>query len=343
MKAMILAAGFGTRFRPVTYTIPKVMVPLCGRPLIGWAIEALLATGIRDFIVNLHHLPAPIERYLRERYAAPSPLFFEVRFEFSYEPEILGTGGGLRKVRALLENDPEFFLVNGDTIQFPPYHALRATRNDALAALLLRHPPRGDRFTPVYHDDGIVTGFGKGTGEALMFSGAHLLSRRIFNDLPAKDFSGIVDEVYQPLIDSCRESIAGVVDDGLWFDIGTPQRYVDASRTLLDLTIQGKIAPARGMRVEGDSLIDDTATVRVPMMRSVAGQRSVIEGQLRDSVVWDDCRIASGVVLDSCIVAHGVEIAAPIALRNVLICRDDKAIPRDGEHRFEHGLILRDI
>src|SRR5882757_5860307 len=130
MKAMILAAGLGTRLRPVTYSIPKAMVPLCGRPLIGWAVESLFRAGIRDFIVNLHHLPEPIERFLHDRYGGES------RFEFSYEPEILGTGGGVRKVRALLESNPEFFLVNGDTIQFPPYDALRRSRNDALAALL---------------------------------------------------------------------------------------------------------------------------------------------------------------------------------------------------------------
>lgn len=337
MKAMILAAGLGTRLRPVTYSMPKAMVPLCGRPLIGWAVESLLGAGIRDFVVNLHHLPEPIERYLSERYEN------EARFEFSYEPEILGTGGGVRKVRALLESDPEFFLVNGDTIQFPPYDALRRSRNDALAALLLRHPPRGDHFTPVYFDDGIVTGFGAGTGEALMFSGTHLISRRMFDYLPNKNFSGIVDEVYQPLIDIGRESIAGVVDDGLWFDIGTPQRYLEASRVLRDLIVRGQRKPTPGMRVAGDSLIDDTATVRGAMTRSVAGQRSVIEGALHDSVVWDDCHIAPGVLLDSCIVAHGVEMAAPIELRNVLICRDDEAIPRQGEHRFEHGLVLRDI
>src|SRR4051795_8411301 len=69
MKAMILAAGYGTRLRPVTYTMPKPIVPLAGRPLMGWAVEALLAAGIRDFVVNLHHLPERIERYLRDRYA----------------------------------------------------------------------------------------------------------------------------------------------------------------------------------------------------------------------------------------------------------------------------------
>ncbi len=336
MKAMILAAGYGTRLRPVTYTLPKPIVPLCGKLLVAWAIESLLAFGIRDFIVNLHHLPEPIERLLRAR-------FPNARFDFSYEPEILGTGGGVRKVRKLLEGDAEFFLVNGDTIQFPPYEALRKTRNEALAALTLRHPPPGDRFTPVYFDEDRVTGFGKGTGEALMFSGAHLISNRIFDYLPDKDFSGIVDEVYQPLIGSGRERIAGVVDDGLWFDIGTPQRYLTASRTLLDLMVRGQLAIPRGTHVAGDSLFDNAAIVTGTMTRGIAGARSVVEGTLTGSVVWDDCRIAKGVILDSCVVANGVEIDSPVELRNVLICRDDAAIPREGEHRFEHGLVLLDI
>jgi len=60
-------------------------------------------------------------------------------------------------------------------------------------------------------------------------------------------------------------------------------------------------------------------------------------------VVWDDCRIAPGAKLDGCIVANGIEIGSGVALRNVLICRDEDAIPRDGDHRFEHGLVLRDI
>lgn len=338
MKAMILAAGYGTRLRPVTYTMPKPIVPLAGRPLMGWAVEALLAAGISDFVVNLHHLPESIERYLRDRYAG------RARFEFSFEPEILGTGGGVRKVRTLLENDPEFFLVNGDTVQFPPYDALRAARNerDALAALTLRHPPQGDRFTPVYFENGTITGFGKGTGEALMFSGTHLISKRIFDYLPDKDFSGIVDEVYQPLIDSGRERIAGVVDDGLWFDIGTPQRYMTASRALLDLMVRGELAPSE-TAIVGDSLVHDSAFVTGAISRSIVGERSVIEGAISDTVVWDDCRVATGAKLDGCIVAHGVEIASNVELRNVLICSDDPAIPRDGEYRFEHGLVLRDI
>jgi ADP-glucose pyrophosphorylase len=89
--------------------------------------------------------------------------------------------------------------------------------------------------------------------------------------------------------------------------------------------------------------VHETTSVSGTIARSIVGARSVIEGNLRDSVVWDDCRIAPGVVLENCIVAHGAEICVPVALHNVVISRDDDAIPREGEHRFEHGLVLRDI
>jgi ADP-glucose pyrophosphorylase len=116
-----------------------------------------------------------------------------------------------------------------------------------------------------------------------------------------------------------------------------------ASRALLARTVDGTLVPARATHIAEDSLVHDTASVRGNCTRSIVGARSTSEGDLRDSVVWDDCRIAPGVVLESCVVAHGVEISAPVELRNVLICRDDAEIPREGECRFEHGLALRDI
>src|SRR5213075_2290701 len=144
MRSMILAAGLGTRLRPVTDILPKPMVPVCNRPLIAYAVEAFLAAGIDDIVVNLHHLPDAIVEFLTSTY--------DCRFEFSLEREILGTGGGIRRVRRFLEASDEFFLVNADTIQFPHYDDLRRARakRDSLAALTLRHPPHHDKFTAVY-------------------------------------------------------------------------------------------------------------------------------------------------------------------------------------------------
>lgn len=331
MKGFILAAGYGTRLRPVTYTLPKPMVPLCNLPLIGWAVESFLAAGVRDLIVNLHHLPELLQRYLQVHYGG------RARFIFSVEENILGTGGGIRRVRPHLAADEEFFLVNGDTVQFPRWNDLRDARrqHDALAALTLRHPPAGDTFTAVYFRDGRVTGFGEGDGEALMFAGSHVISTRILDQLPDQDFSGIVEHAYIPALAGGNERLAGVVDDGLWFDIGTPQRYVSASRALLEATVRGEIPPVEDSRVDGDSLVHKTAQGSVS--RSTVGARTVVEGDVRDSAIWEDCHVADGVSLDGCIVAHGVTIESG-SYRNALIVRDHASIP--AEHERRDGLVI---
>jgi NDP-sugar pyrophosphorylase family protein len=331
MKGFILAAGFGTRLRPITYTLPKPIVPLCNRPLIAWAIDSFLAAGVRDLIINLHHLPEELQRSVREAYSAKTDLHFSV------EEEILGTGGGIRRVRPQLEKEEEFFLVNGDTIQFPRWDALRAARRDqdALAALTLRHAPEGDRFTPVFFDDGLVTGFGQGRGDALMFAGSHVISTRIFDLLPDREFSGIVEHAYQPALAQRQERLAGVVDDGLWFDIGTPQRYLGASTALLEAMRRGELAPPKGSRIEGDSLVHETASGRA--MRTTIGARSRVEGDVRDSIVWEDCHIAAGVTLERCIVGHGVTLTSG-EYRGAIVVRDDARIP--DEYERVGGLVV---
>ena len=302
MKGFILAAGLGTRLQPITFHWPKPLVPLCNRPLIGWAVETFLAAGIDDLIVNLHHLPEPLERYLSDVYAGRAQFFFSRE-----EGEILGTGGGIRRVREQMRNEEEFFLVNGDTVQFPQWDALRRARqeHDALAALTLRHPPEGDKFTAVYYENGLITGFGAGTGEALMFAGSHVISTRIFDVLPDREVSGIVEHAYMPSL--AQQRLAGVVDDGLWFDVGTPDRYRGASRGILGAILRGEVPAPEDSQATGDSLMHETASGRAT--RSTVGARSVIEGEVRDSYVWDDCHIAAGVTVENCIVAHGVTLS----------------------------------
>jgi len=303
---MILAAGYGTRLRPITYLLPKPVFPVCNKPLIAYAVENLMHAGVDEIIVNLHHLPDAIESFLVDSYE-------DVTFHFSLEHEILGTGGAVRRVRHLLEGDDEFLLVNGDTLQSPDLEALvRARRErDAIAALTLRHAPPNDKFTAVWLDEGRITGFGKGRGEPLMFGGTHAISTRIFDAMPDRDEFSIVDDVYAHILEN--DTVAGTVDDNArWFDIGTPQRYLAASRALC-----------------GDAII---------------GARSVVEGTLHDSVVWDDCHIAAGVELTNCIVAHDVALTRPMRLENTIVCRDETSIPPDSTSgstwRREEGLVF---
>jgi mannose-1-phosphate guanylyltransferase len=345
MKGMILAAGYGTRFRPITYTLPKPLAPVSNRPLISYAVEAMLRAGVTDLVVNLHHLPELLEKYLRESYGSQCTL------HFSFEPEILGTGGGIRKVRELL-GDGELLLMNGDTIQSPPFDALWQAREqqNALAALTLRHPPAGDRFTKVWFYDGLVTGIGGDEAPApgsipLMFSGSHILSPRLFDYLPDRDFSGITEDVYLPLLREGREKIAGVIDDGLWFDIGTPRRYGSAAETLRQMTVEGVFPVTAGSHVDAaqSSIVADDAGVEGRLERATIGRGTFVSAGavVRDSSVWDYCVIGEGATVERCCIGHGVVVPAGTELRDVIVALDDPAIPAEYERR--DGLVLANI
>lgn len=338
MKAMILAAGYGTRFRPVTYEIPKPMVPLCNKPLIAWAVDSLLEAGIDEIIINLHHLPEQIEGFVRENYHARG------EFHFSFEPEILGTGGGIRKVRDLLAGDDDFILVNGDTVQQPRYAELVAARRrtDALAALSLRHPPEGDRFTKVFFDGERITGFGEGTGEALMFSGSHVISSRIFDRLPDRDFSGITEDVYIPALRSGEQSLAGVVDDRLWFDIGTPRRYLEASRGMLQALLGGDLAAPENSILGDESLIHTAGRVTGQVLRSVIGEGARVDGDVDDSAVWPDVVVPAKSSIVSSVIAAGTNLSQ-IRLENALVCRAVPGTDYPPEMMRLHGLIVAPV
>ncbi|HEX3111281.1 MAG TPA: hypothetical protein VHU41_19415, partial [Thermoanaerobaculia bacterium] len=170
-----------------------------------------------------------------------------------------------------------------------------------------RHAPANDKFTAVWLDEGRITGFGKGRGEPLMFAGAHAISARVFDTMPDRDEFSIVDDVYAHILEN--DIVAGIVDDNArWFDIGTPHRYLAATAALC-----------------GDAII---------------GARSVVEGTLHDSVVWDDCHIAADVELTNCIVAHDVVLTRPMRLENTIVCRDETSIPPDSAYRREEGLVF---
>ena len=107
MKAMVLAAGFGLRMRPLTQLVAKPALPVLNRPLIQWTLEALAGAGVREVMVNLHHLPRTVER------AVGDGTRFGLHVRYSREREILGTGGGPRRVRRFFAGGPAL-LVNGD-------------------------------------------------------------------------------------------------------------------------------------------------------------------------------------------------------------------------------------
>lgn len=255
MKGIVLAAGYGTRLRPLSLKLPKPMFPVVNRPLIDFALQRLSNLQIEDVAVNLHYLPEPI----REHLAIGSR--FGQHITFSEEPQILGTGGGIKAVREWVSNET-FCVTNGDTIFLGDLSPVLETHRQkgALATMALLPTVELGRFGAVSLDQnervtdiaGQVTETPEGrTG---IFVGFHILEPELFNHMPNKDSFCIVNDVYIPMIKKNPESIAGAFVTGEFFDMGTPEDYLIGNNTLLGNYLNPSSQFVEGYRHLGDNV-----------------------------------------------------------------------------------------
>ena len=230
MKAMILAAGLGTRLRPLTERLPKPLLPVVGRPLVDWNLLLLRRHGITDAIVNLHHLGDLIERELGDGSA------FGMRLAYSREPVLLGTGGGLKQAEPFFGGEP-FLAINADTLVEIDLGALMAAHRNgrALATMALREDPDADRWGALEVEASgriaRINGRGRqpvGPVKKRMFAGVHIIHPRLLVSVPAERESSIID-AYVGAIQQ-GETILAHEFSGYWSDIGTPERYAQAQR-----------------------------------------------------------------------------------------------------------------
>lgn len=234
MKAMILAAGFGTRLRPLTNTIPKPLLPVAGTPLIVWNLLLLKQHGVRDVVINLHHLGPMIEQALGDGSR------FGLRIFYSHEPIILGTGGGIKQAERYFSNEP-VLILNGDTLFDLDLGALCGFHHErkAVATLVLREDPDAVKWglVEVGADDRIVRINGQGLTETTlptrprMFAGIHILHSKLLRDIPREVASSIID----PYVAAIRrgDALLGYDLKGYWSDVGTPERYGQAERDVM--------------------------------------------------------------------------------------------------------------
>ncbi len=310
MKGMILAAGIGTRLWPLTKDRAKPAVPFLNRPLIAYCIEYLYRFGVRDLIINLHHRSDSI------RHALAGRLPDDLRIHFSEEPEILGTGGALDRVRDQL-SEGTFIVINGKILtEIDLDGALRTHREkEALATLVLRHNRNYERFSIVESDgNDQITHFAgfpaipQGERPAalnsgpLMFTGVQFLEPAIFDYIPQGQFSHTTTSAYPKAIQEGR-MIAAHVSDAPWFELSTLERYLSASLHFLDR------AGSKGV-FGVNCQIHPTARVE-------------------QSVLWDNVRVGAGAVISGCIVGDGCDIPAGSRFERVAIV----TAPAEEEHR----------
>jgi len=217
-SAMVLAAGLGTRLRPLTDGLPKPLVEVAGQPLICHALDRLAADGVEHAVVNLHHKPAMIEAALASRERP--------RIEFSRETELLETGGGVRRALPLLGES--FFVVNGDVYWLDGF-ATALSRLARLfdgkrmdAALLMQRTVSAVGYDGIgdYFLDPLGAPRRRGEREVApyIFAGIQILHRRLFDGVEDTTFS--LKRLYDRAEDAGR--LGAIIHDGEWFHIGTP-------------------------------------------------------------------------------------------------------------------------
>ncbi len=290
MKAFVLAAGFGTRLRPLTGSIPKPLIPVLNIPSLCYTLFLLKEAGIREIICNLHYHADQVAIHLEKHD------FYGMNIMISEEKEILGTGGGLKKCESLIGND-DFILINSDIItDIDLQELIAAHRKSAVSGTLMLHAtPRAAAIGHIGVCNGRVMDFRNmrrtGLRSNLIYTGTAILSPEIFNYLET-GFSSIVDTGFTGLIDN--GGLASYEHKGFWQDIGTLEEYLHSSiannRPILDLgSRMQKTLGIRPHMIADDATISPEATVT----SSVIGQR---------------CRIGPGALIENSILLPGVSI-----------------------------------
>jgi len=233
-SAMVLAAGLGLRMRPLTDTRPKPMIDVAGRPLIDWALDHIQDAGIEHAVVNLHYLGEQIETHLHHRN--------QPTITFVPENPILETGGGIQNALKHLccVGLGPFFACNSDGLWLDGrVNALtrlaQAWDDGTMDGLLLLHDPTrafgydgaGD-FNIA--DTGKITRRQKNGERAYVFTGVQLLHPRLFADTPGGAYS--LNVLYDRAL--ATERLYGLVHDGEWFHVGTPQARDETESWLLE-------------------------------------------------------------------------------------------------------------
>ena len=335
---MVLCAGFGTRLRPLTDKIPKPLVPLCGVPLLRYNFALLKNAGVREIVINTHHLGPAMEQGA-VGIAAELGIDLGISRE---EKQILGTGGGVRRAQGMLGGGT-FFLLNGDMIfDVDLAAALAAHRQAGAAATMVLAPyPRGATYGAVEVDAQMnvrrIAGRGASPEPALTrmhFTGVHVLEPELVARLPAEGESDINRTAYVRAIhDGAR--VHGFLQSGYWGDLGAPRSLLRAHLDVLEQRV-----PLQRFRPYADPFdgceerlpgvfVHPSARVEVPLRGPVliqagaavaagasvgagvvigAGARVDGGAHLERAVLWPGTHVAAGERLVDQIAAPGIRV-----------------------------------
>ena len=340
---MILAGGLSTRLYPLTKQVPKPLVPVAGKPNAVHLIHYLHAYGFDEIIINVHYLADAITSTLGNGSQ------FGVRLEYSHEPELLGSAGGVKQVQRFFGDD-EFVVVGCDDLTDLPLDRLLEMHRlkKAIATIGLVERERVDQYGVVVLDDAdCVSGFQEkpapGTERShLVNTGIYAFSPEIFAHIPSAEFYDFGKQVFPELQSQHLPFYGFDARSAYWCDIGTPEEYWRASTDLVNGRFRIPDTRANGAdpsaQIAASAVIDPNVwigadarigeNVRI-IGPSVIGDRVVVEdgAQLNRAIVWEGSTIGSKASLTDTIVGIRYIVDAGTTLDGAVVANEEVPQP----------------
>jgi mannose-1-phosphate guanylyltransferase/phosphomannomutase len=341
MKAVIMAGGQGSRLRPLTEGVPKPMVPILGRPMMAYILEAVRAAGITDILVTLHYRPNLIQDYFGDGGD------WGVNLEYAIEEHPLGTAGSVKNGEHFL--DEPFLIISGDALMDYDLKALTElhTESQALVTFCLARVQDPSEFGIVVTDsDCRVQRFQEKPAPSEVFTdtvntGIYVMDPRVLGEIPADTEFDFSHDLFPALLER-GERLMGHVARGYWSDIGNVDQLEQATWDLLEglvnLPIPGE-AIREQIHVEGSAHIEEGCSLQGPawigrdaILRSgaVVGPYAVVG---RHSEVDSGARLRRSILLDSCYVGEHAEVRGAFCGNRVLL---------EQEVEIEAGAVIGD-
>jgi len=353
MKAVIIAGGLGTRLRPLTYNIPKPIVPVANRPFVLHQIDLLRQHGIKEIILNLHYLSDSIKKVLDDGKK------LGVKIRYSIEEHPLGTAGAVKNAEEYFDDEP-LLIFNGDVLtdinltQIIEFHQ----KNKARATLTLTRVDDPTAYGLILTNrESVVTHFiEKPSWEQLanlsalgpadtINAGIYVLDPKVFRGVPAGVEYSFERQLFPGLLEK-GELICGYVSDRYWIDIGKPSQYRQAHEAILRNEVAVKIF---GTRVDGriwigdHAKIDKTAKLIGPAIigkgtgigadtrikdYSVLGEGVSVgrECSLSHAIVWEGTKIGNHVKLEGCIIGFNCVIEDYASIGDGVVLADNSVV-----------------
>jgi NDP-sugar pyrophosphorylase family protein len=317
LKAMIMAAGVGSRLDPLTQDVPKPLVPIANRPVMDILFEMLLDISVKDVVANTHYKAEKIiDRYKNNKMG--------INFNYVHEKELSGTAGGVKKCQFFFDKGEDFLVLSADGLSNANLKAAIEShkKSGAIASLGIKKIAMEEipHFGVVVTDnDGFITEFQekpaiKDAKSDCINTGIYIFNYEIFNYIPENTFYDFAKNVFPELLSKDIKINTFPVEE-YWSDIGTIDQYIQSTQDLFDnkykINHSEIIKTEKGAYITGESYIAPSATI---VGNNVIGSKCIIGKNviLENSIIWDDVEIADNIKITNCVVAAHSEIKSNI-------------------------------